>query len=60
MPGVSGEWFRPFALTGDELGRIRFVYFLYLRSDVVGVLGVIHLVNHLQTENGYQFAVGEI
>ena len=39
MGGVAGEWFRPFAVTVDDLGDGEPVHLLHARSDAVGLLG---------------------
>ena len=39
MPGVSGEWFRPFGADGRGLGAGEPVHLLHARPDAVGLLG---------------------
>ena len=39
MGGVAGEWFRPFARHGGDLGAGEPVHLLHARPDAVGVLG---------------------
>ncbi len=39
MPGIAGEWFRPFGAHGGDLGAREPVHLVHARPDAVGLLG---------------------